>query len=81
LYPSSINEAKSRNIRSSSMYSIIVTKLIRTIPGILILVTTLTLSSGPVLLMPAGVNFAEAQTSVKEVSAPGLNPNEYYIFT
>jgi len=51
------------------------------IPGILIIVTTLTLSSGPVLLVPAGVNFAEAQTSVKEVSAPGLNPNEYYIFT
>jgi len=63
------------------MYSIMVTKLIRTIPGILIIVTTLTLSSGPVLLMPAGGNFAEAQTSVKEDSAPGLNPNEYYIFT
>lgn len=63
------------------MYFIMVTKIIRTIPGILIIVTTLTLSSGPVLLMPAGVNFAEAQTSVKEVSAPGLNPNEYYIFT
>lgn len=63
------------------MYSIMVTKIIRTITGILIIVTTLTLSSGPVLLMPAGVNFAEAQTSAKEVSAPGLNPNEYYIFT
>ena len=63
------------------MYSIMVTKTNRTIPGILIIVTTLTLSSGPVLLMPAGVNLAEAQTSVKEVSAPGLNPNEYYIFT
>jgi hypothetical protein len=58
-----------------------VTKIIRTTPGILIIVTTLTLSSGPVLLVPAGVNFAEAQTSVKEVSAPGLSPNEYYIFT
>ena len=81
MYPSSINEAKSKNMRSSSMYSIMVTKIIRTITGILIIVTTLTLSSGPVLLMPAGVNFAEAQTSVKEVSAPGLNPNEYYIFT
>jgi plastocyanin len=63
------------------MYSIMVTKTNRMIPGILILVATLTVSSGLVPLMPAGVNLAEAQTSVKEVSAPGLNPNEYYIFT
>jgi len=46
----------------------------------LILVAALTVSSG-LALMPVRVNLAEAQTSAKEVSAPGLNPNEYYIFT
>jgi plastocyanin len=57
------------------------TRTIRTIPVTLILVATLTVSSALTLLMPVRVNLAEAQTSVKEVSAPGVNPNEYYIFT
>src|SRR6266511_2604778 len=57
------------------------TKTIRSISVTLILVATLTVSSGLALLMPAGVNLAEAQILAKEVSAPGLNPNEYYIFT
>jgi plastocyanin len=56
-------------------------RTILTIPVTLILVATLTISSALTLLMPPRVNLAEAQTSVKEVSAPGVNPNEYYIFT
>ncbi len=57
------------------------TKTIRSISVTLILVATLTISSGLALLIPLRVNLAEAQTPVKEVSAPGVNPNEYYIFT
>ena len=57
------------------------TKTIRTMSVTLILIATLTVSSGLVLLGQIRGNLAEAQTSVKEVSAPGLNPNEYYIFT
>jgi plastocyanin len=57
------------------------TKTIRSISVTFILVATLIVSSGLALLMPLRVNLAQAQTSVKQVSAPGLNPNEYYIFT
>ena len=55
---------------------------ILTMPFALILVTALTLSLCLTLLMPVGVmKIAAAQPSVKEVSALGLKPNEYYIFT
>jgi plastocyanin len=57
------------------------TKTIRTKLVTLILAATLTVSSGLTLLMPIRVNFAAAQPSVKEVSAPGITQNEYYIFT
>jgi plastocyanin len=55
---------------------------ILTMPAAFILVAALTLSLGLILLTPVGVmNIAAAQSSVKEVSAAGLKPNEYYIFT
>ena len=55
---------------------------ILTIPVALMLVAGLTVSFGLTLMMPIGVmKIAAAQPSVKEVSAPGLKPNDYYIFT
>ena len=55
---------------------------ILTMPVALILVAALILSLGLTLLMPVGVmKIAAAQPSVKEVSALGVKPNEYYIFT
>jgi plastocyanin len=55
---------------------------ILTIPVALMLVAALTVSFGLTLMMPAGVmKIAAGQPSVKEVSAPGLKPNDYYIFT
>jgi plastocyanin len=38
------------------------------------------LTSGFTLLMPMAIKVS-AQSSVTEVSAPGVKPNEYYIFT
>jgi hypothetical protein len=61
--------------------SIMGTKTIRAILVYLIFTATLTVSSGLTLLMPIRVNLAAAQPSVAEDSAPGVKPNEYYIFT
>jgi len=55
---------------------------ILTMPSAPIVVAALALSLGLTLLMPVGVmKFAAAQPSVKEVGAPELKLNEYYIFT
>jgi plastocyanin len=43
---------------------------------------TILITLGVALLIPASImTTIQAQSSVKEVSAPGVKPNEYYVFT